>query len=122
MKVQAITGGVPIIGVDENPQNQRDILGSLPQGSTNDVTGQEDQYIDKSNVHLAENAVQQLNKTMEMFHTELKFTLHEKSGEYYVKVIDPVDNRVIREIPPEKVLDMVAYFKKVLGIIVDKFI
>ncbi|SFQ96993.1 flagellar protein FlaG [Desulfoscipio geothermicus] len=69
-----------------------------------------------------EQAVNKLNNTMESYVTELRFELHEKSGEIMVKVINEKDNTVIREIPPEKVLDMVAYFKKLLGIIVDKMI
>jgi flagellar protein FlaG len=67
-------------------------------------------------------AVGQLNDTMEAYSTGLRFELHEKSGEMMVKVINERDDTVIREIPPEKVLDMVAHFKKVLGIIVDKLI
>lgn len=67
-------------------------------------------------------AVEQLNDTMKTYNTELRFELHEKSGEYIVKVMRQPDGTVIREIPPEKVLDMVAYFKKMLGIIVDKLI
>lgn len=71
---------------------------------------------------VVEKAVSLLNKTMESYNTELRFTLHKESGEYMVKVISTKDNSVIREIPPKRVLDMVAHFKEVLGIIVDKFI
>lgn len=66
-------------------------------------------------------AVDKMNKTMETYNTELRFKFHEKSGEYIVKIIDPRDNSVIKEIPPEKILDMVAYFKKLTGLVVDKF-
>jgi flagellar protein FlaG len=59
---------------------------------------------------------------MDSYSRHLKFTLHKGSGEYMVKVINTKDDTVIREIPPEKVLDMVAYFKEMLGIVVDKFI
>ncbi|MEG6520900.1 flagellar protein FlaG [Desulfotomaculum sp. 1211_IL3151] len=69
----------------------------------------------------AEQAIEKLNQTMETYNTELRFKLHEKSGEYIVKIVNPKDQSVIREIPPERVLNMVAYFKKVLGLVVDKF-
>jgi len=69
-----------------------------------------------------EEAVEQTNKTMETYGTELRFSIHEESGEIMVKVIDTRDNSVIREIPPERILDMVAYVKKMLGFIIDKFI
>ncbi|NLI13207.1 flagellar protein FlaG [Pelotomaculum propionicicum] len=69
-----------------------------------------------------EEAVEQTNKTMETYNTELRFSIHKESGEVMVKVIDTRDNSVIREIPPERVLDFVADIKKMLGLILDKFI
>lgn len=69
-----------------------------------------------------ENAVNLINKTMANYNTEIRFTLHKQSGEYLVKVINTTDDSVIREIPPERVLDMVAHFKRMLGLVVDRFI
>lgn len=69
-----------------------------------------------------EEAVEQANKTMETYSTELRFSIHKASGEIMVKVINAKDNSVVREIPPERVLDFVAHVKKMLGIIIDKFI
>ncbi|SHK30394.1 flagellar protein FlaG [Desulforamulus aeronauticus] len=66
-------------------------------------------------------AVGKMNKTMETYNTELRFKFHEESGEYIVKIINPKDNSVVKEIPPERVLNMVAYFKKMIGLVVDKF-
>lgn len=66
-------------------------------------------------------AINKMNKTMETYNTELRFQFHEKSGEYIVKLINTQDDSVVREIPPERVLNMVAYFKEMLGIVVDKF-
>ncbi len=66
--------------------------------------------------------VELLNKTMESYNTELRFTLHEGSGEYQVKIIDTTNDRVIKEIPAKNVLDMVAYLKHLVGIVVDKYI
>ncbi|BAF60274.1 Uncharacterized flagellar protein FlaG [Pelotomaculum thermopropionicum SI] len=69
-----------------------------------------------------EEAVEKTNKTMEMYNTELRFSIHEESGEVMVRVINTKDNSVIREIPPERILNFVAYVKKMLGIIIDKLI
>ena len=35
-------------------------------------------------------------------YTALKFTMHEKIGEYYVQIIDEETKEVIREVPPKK--------------------
>lgn len=67
-------------------------------------------------------AVHQLNKLMQAYNTEINFQLHESSGEYVVKVVNSLDKSVIREIPPERVLDMVAYFKEIMGVIIDELI
>ncbi len=67
-------------------------------------------------------SLETLNNTMKDYQTELRFEIHEKSGEIMVKVLNSEDGSVIREIPPEKVLEMVGYFKEILGIMVDKLI
>ena len=69
-----------------------------------------------------EQAVEQLNNTMQVYSTKLHFEIHEKSGEIMVKVLNSEDGSVVREIPPESTLDMVAYFKEKLGLIIDKMI
>lgn len=63
-----------------------------------------------------------VNRTMEIYRTELRFVLDEESGEFMVRVINSTTGEVIREIPPEWVLKIVADVKKMLGIIIDKLI
>lgn len=67
-------------------------------------------------------AVDQINETMELYRTELRFVLHEESGEIMVKVINAETQEVIREIPPEWTLKIVASVKRMLGLILDRFI
>lgn len=61
-----------------------------------------------------------LNHFLQPVYTSLKFVLHEKLEEYYVQVIDDSTQEVIREIPPEKLLDMYAAMAEYLGLIVDE--
>lgn len=67
-------------------------------------------------------AVNKANDIMESCNTELRFSVHEASGEMLVKIINKKDNSVIREIPPERVLNFIAHVKKMLGLMIDKFI
>lgn len=67
-------------------------------------------------------AVSKANLTLEIYNTELRFSIHQASGEVQVKVINTKDNSVIREIPPESVLNFVAHVKETLGVIIDRFI
>ncbi|WP_141432934.1 flagellar protein FlaG [Bacillus sp. 03113] len=81
----------------------------------NDLTNQAE--IRKEKI---EDIVQGLNKFMQPSHTSLKFELHEKLNEYYVKVVDDKTQQVIREIPSKKLLDMYAAMTDFLGLLVDK--
>ncbi|HHV28950.1 flagellar protein FlaG [Acetivibrio mesophilus] len=65
-------------------------------------------------------AIEKANKAITGNHTQLEFSIHEKSKEIMVKVIDSETQEVIREIPPEKILDMVAAMLEMAGIIVDE--
>lgn len=70
----------------------------------------------------AESLVSQLNETVEPLRTNLKFELHDKLGDYYVKVVNRETDEVIREIPPEKMLDMHAAMAEFMGFLVDETI
>ncbi|HZX20764.1 MAG TPA: flagellar protein FlaG [Clostridia bacterium] len=65
-------------------------------------------------------AVEKANKSFEPFDRRFEVSIHEKTKSVMVKVINSISDEVIREIPPEKILDMVAYMLEVAGIIVDE--
>jgi flagellar protein FlaG len=64
--------------------------------------------------------IERANKALQGVMTSFEFSIHEKTHEIMVKVIDKDTGDVIREIPPEKTLDMVAKMWELAGIIVDK--
>ncbi|MCL6477623.1 MAG: flagellar protein FlaG [Peptococcaceae bacterium] len=119
MRVEGINQSVAVELVRLDPGKTE---GKAREDLARAVIAQNEAKDEQVHIKEVEKAVELLNKTMENYNTELKFTLHEKSGEYMVKVINTKDNTVIREVPPEWVLDMVAYFKELIGIVVDKFI
>ncbi|MBT9175939.1 MAG: hypothetical protein DDT20_00241 [Firmicutes bacterium] len=65
-------------------------------------------------------ALTRINATMQALSIRLKFEKHESSGEYMVRIINEESNEVIREIPPERTLDMVAHLQRLIGIILDE--
>ncbi len=65
-------------------------------------------------------AVDNTNKMLEGYNRRFEISIHEKTNAVMVKVIDESTDEVIREIPPEKILDMVAALWEMAGIIVDK--
>lgn len=64
--------------------------------------------------------VESVNGFIEPLDTNLKFVYHEQLNEYYVTLVNPLTNEVIREIPPKKMLDMYAAMTESLGMIIDE--
>lgn len=73
-------------------------------------------------IHLddVKQAVHNLNTFIQPLQTNLKFQYHEDLNEYYVEVINPMTDEVIREIPPKKLLDMYAAMADFMGLLIDK--
>lgn len=65
-------------------------------------------------------AIERANKALQGAMTSFEFSIHEKTHEIMVKVVDKESGETIREIPAEKTLDMVAKMWELAGIIVDK--
>ncbi|AFS77335.1 flagellar protein FlaG [Gottschalkia acidurici 9a] len=72
------------------------------------------------NIEQIESILNKSNKQMLMYDRRLDISIHEKTKQIMVKVIDVNTDEVIREIPPEKVLDIVAKRKETLGLLMDK--
>lgn len=64
--------------------------------------------------------VAKLNDFFDPIRTNLKFVFHEDLNEYYVTVINPLTDEVVREIPPKRILDMVAKMTEFIGVLVDE--
>jgi flagellar protein FlaG len=52
--------------------------------------------------------------------THLEFQMHDASGKYFVSIIDETTEKVIKQIPSEEFLEMVARAKEQSGIIIDE--
>ncbi len=66
--------------------------------------------------------IEEANRSVKTYNRKLEFSIHEATKEIMVKVIDTSEeeDKVIREIPSEKILDMVAKLWEVAGILVDE--
>lgn len=65
-----------------------------------------------------DDAVKTANRKME--HTRCEFSYHKQTNRVSIKVIDEDTDEVIREIPPEKSLDMLQKLWEMAGILVDE--
>lgn len=73
---------------------------------------------------LAKSTVQQAletaNESLKANHTSARFKYHEATKQVSIKIVDDVTQEVIKEIPPEKAIEMVEKMLELSGILVDE--
>lgn len=67
-----------------------------------------------------EQAVKQSNSVLFKDDNQFEFKVHEGTGRMMVKLINKETKEVIKEIPPEKILDLIANIWDLVGILVDE--
>ncbi len=85
-----------------------------PEVHTRQGTGQ--QY----SVEELQEAVESLNQTVDAVDRALEFDIHQDTNRILVRVVDKATEEVIREVPPERVLDLMAELRKLVGLLVDE--
>lgn len=72
------------------------------------------------NEKVVSEAVDRLNKAIEGSSRRFEYSVHERTNEIMIKVVDESTKEVIREIPPKKILDMIANMLEMAGLLVDE--
>lgn len=82
------------------------------------------EIIEANGLDLSEEAVkitvEDVNKRLAPQGATVEFSYHEKTGRYSFKVLEIETGKVIREVPPQKSLDMVAKMFELAGLIIDE--
>ncbi|MBF0452537.1 MAG: flagellar protein FlaG [Candidatus Magnetomorum sp.] len=50
----------------------------------------------------------------------LRFAVHEDTGKFVIRVIDEETKEVVREVPPENLLDLAAKMEEMMGMLYDE--
>lgn len=85
------------------------------QSSSENSSPKEQQQISSEQI---KKAVENLNKNLS--HSEAVFGIHEETNRVTIKIVDKDTKEVIKEVPPEKTLDMIAKVWEIAGILVDE--
>lgn len=76
------------------------------------------------NVSVAEEqlirTIERAVKSLQGPQTTLEISIHEKTHDIMVKVLNKDTGELIREVPPEKTLDLVANMMEIAGILIDE--
>lgn len=92
---------------------------------------QDNQNTSESNINKYNNTNKELKKEDLEFYvdkfnevlkssTYLKFEVHEKLDTIMIKIIDDKTKEVLKEVPPKKILDMVANLMELAGVVIDE--
>ena len=73
---------------------------------------------EQNNMEQIKKALEKLNKSMD--HAEAVYGIHEGTNRVMIKIIDKDTKEVIRELPPEKTLNMIAKVWELAGLLVDE--
>lgn len=67
-----------------------------------------------------ETALETLARGTDIFNKRIQFRIHEETDRLMVQVVDRSTQEVIREIPPQRVLDLLASIQEFLGFLFDE--
>lgn len=90
--------------------------GQQPQAPDNKLSVEE--RIEQENEKVMK-AISEMNKKMTS-NTEAVFGIHEDTNRITIKLVDKTTKETIKELPPEKTLDMIAKVWELAGIMVDE--
>lgn len=85
--------------------------GGIPDLSIARLSSEEKEAIDK---------LEQTIKDVQGSQRTFEFSVHEQTQAVMIKVYDKQSGELIREVPREKLLDVVASFMEINGLIIDK--
>ncbi len=85
------------------------------QGNSSADQGQGQEQVSPEQIR---KAVEKLNKNLH--NSSAVFGIHEETNRVTIKIVDRDTKEVIKELPPEKTLDMIAKVWELAGILVDE--
>ena len=119
VKTEQSTGGSTSATVQEVQKVDKtlNVVEDSQQKGASAEQGQEQTQSQPSNEQIRK-AVEQMNRNM--FNSEAVFGIHEATNRVTIKIVDKDTKEVIKELPPEKTLDMIAKVWEMAGILVDE--
>ena len=71
-------------------------------------------------LHDVHNAVNSINKALEVFNVERRFIVHQKSHQVVVKITDKQTGEVIMEVPPEEAIERYEKMQEFIGLLFNE--
>jgi flagellar protein FlaG len=105
-----------MINIDAlNPITKEQPIKKIAQGRKKEIDLKEEEAVKD-----IEEMVELLNKTSHVYDRGLSFKLHKETDRIMLRVIDKDTKEIIREVPSEEILDLIAELYQLSGIVIDK--
>ena len=95
----------------------------IKQAEVHDIIGgsrkEEVKELQSGREHL-DDAIVRLREAGDYFNRRLNFRVDERTHRIVVKVIDTRTDKVIKEIPPEQLVELAAKIQEMVGLLVDE--
>ncbi len=76
--------------------------------------------LERADSEQVKKAIEEINQKIRPTRTSCRFAYHDETNRISIKVIDDETDKVIREIPPEKALDIIAKTLELEGLLLDE--
>ena len=117
--IQAVTKSLQIRPIESNTIHQSD-KHSYIKGTIDSKEKQEPVIVSEITKEELEATVEKANQFLLGLKTQFDFKVHEGTGRTVVRLIDKQTQEVVKEIPPEKMLDVLESIWDSAGILVDR--
>jgi flagellar protein FlaG len=123
MEVGALSqGGQVSLNVSKSTDNTAQVNTSLNSSGkkANINEGNGNSSDNNADVKDVKKAIEKINKFLEDDSTHAVYEIHDKFKDIMIKIVDDKTGQVIQELPPKKILDMVAKMCELVGVLFDK--
>lgn len=114
-----------VMEAEESSEKMENVSGSKVDDTSSSKTAEEKDIYEVENAkdvsaEKVKKAIAEINQKIRPTRTSCQFSYHEETNRISIKVINDDTDEVIREIPPEKTLDMIAKTLELEGMLVDE--
>lgn len=117
--IQAVTKSLQIRPIESSTIHQSDKQAYI-KGTVNSKEKPEPIIVSEITQEELKETVEKANQFLLGLKTQFDFKIHEGTGRTVVRLIDKQTHEVVKEIPPEKMLDILESVWDSAGILVDR--
>ena len=111
-----------VISADSATPKIDKMTAEVAKASESDTREEKNEQQDRENTKAENDAIKKVveNINKNSTNSEAVFGIHEGTNRVTIKIVDKDTKKVIKELPPEKTLDMIARVWEMAGILVDE--